>query len=59
MRKGQIIEIIERRIKKQSDIMWTYERGSAHDRAAAARHELIDLLIEVEKIGTKKEEATP
>lgn len=53
MTKSKILEIIDRRISEQYKIIQEYERGSAHDRAQAAKVELIDLRIEIEKIGTK------
>lgn len=56
MKKSDIIEIIERRIDRQSRTMREYERGYAHDYAAAARHELIDLLIEIEHAEEEQKE---
>lgn len=48
MTKNDIIAIIERRKSERWETMRKYEHGAAHDRACAARHELIDLLIEIE-----------
>ncbi len=53
MTKSQVLDIIDRRISEQYEIMRKYERGSAHDRAAAAKYELFDLRMEIEKIGRK------
>ena len=55
MNKGKILEIIDRRIAEQYEIIRRYDRGSAHHRATAVKTELIDLRIEIEKIGTKAE----
>lgn len=55
MTKSKVLEIIDRRISEKYQIIRKYERGSAHDRAQAAKTELIDLKIEIEKIGTKAE----
>jgi hypothetical protein len=56
MRTNDIIEIIERRKRERYETMRKYERGSAHDRACAARHELIDLLIEIEHTEEEQKE---
>lgn len=48
MKISDIIAIIERRKSERWETMRKYERGPAYDRAVAARHELIDLLIEIE-----------
>lgn len=53
MTKSKVLEIIDRRIDEQYKIIRKYERGSAHDRAQAAKHELIDLKIEIENIKRK------
>lgn len=59
MKKSEVLEIIDRRIDEQCRIMIKYERGAAYDRAAAAKYELVDLKIEVEKIGRKQGRKTP
>lgn len=56
MTKSDIIAIIERRKGERYETMRKYERGPAHDRACAARHELIDLLIEIEKTEEEQKE---
>lgn len=59
MKKSEMLEIIDRRIAEQCRIMIEYERGAAYDRASAAKYELVDLKIEVEKIGRKQGRKTP
>lgn len=54
MKKSDIIEIIRRRASERYETARKYEQGAAHDQACAARHELIDLLIEIEQ--TEKEQ---
>lgn len=53
MRKRDILEIIERRKGERWRTMQAYPKGAAHTNAAAAWHELMDLQIEIEKIGRK------
>ena len=53
MKKQEILEIIERRKGERWRTMRTYQTGAAHANAAAAWHELLDLQIEIEKIGRK------
>jgi len=54
MNKSEILKIIDRRIAEQYAIIRKHERGSAYNRAQAAKTELIDLKIEIEKIGKNK-----
>lgn len=56
MKKSDIIEIIERRKDERWDTMRKYDRGPAYERAVAARHELIDLLIEIEHTEEEQKE---
>lgn len=56
MTKSNVLEIIDRRISEQYEIIRKYQRGSAHERAQAAKEELFDLRMEIEKIGTKQAE---
>lgn len=56
MKKSDIIEIIERRKGEHYETMRKYERGPAYNRACAARHELIDLLIEIEQTEEEQKE---
>lgn len=55
MTKSKVLEIIDRRIAEQYKIIREYERGSAYHRAQAVKEQLIDLRIEIEKIGTNAE----
>lgn len=56
MTKSDIIAIIERRKSERYETMRKYERGPAYNQACAARHELIDLLIEIEKTEEEQKE---